>query len=96
MRVTEVRYEELRRTEQFENARLGVTVLVGEGESPAEAVKRARGFVQAHMQGDDDTQALAATRLVFDALSARADAAHAFEPGGLECGAADAAYRSPG
>ena len=52
MRITEIRVEKLRKTEQFENDRVGLTVKVDKGEDPAKVFDAASAAVDMLMGGD--------------------------------------------
>ena len=50
MRVESVKYEKLISLGNYENQKIGVVVELEPGESPAEALRRARAFVEASVQ----------------------------------------------
>jgi hypothetical protein len=58
-RITEVRYERLESGPSYSNQRIGVTVLVGEGETAETAMETARAFV-AKALGEPTSNATAA------------------------------------
>lgn len=45
MKVTQIEYSSLRSVGHYENEKIGVVVALEEGETPHEAVKRAKAFV---------------------------------------------------
>lgn len=55
MKVTIVRYEKLVNLGNYENQKLGVEVQLEDGETPSEAVQRAKAFVDAHVTPKADT-----------------------------------------
>jgi hypothetical protein len=55
MKVTIVRFEKLINLGNYENQKLGVEVQLDEGETPSEAIKRAKAFVESHLAPKVDT-----------------------------------------
>ena len=64
MRPTLVRYEKLKNLGNYENEKVGVEVQVDDGESPKEAVERARKFVEKQLKGKDDNYEIEQARRV--------------------------------
>ncbi len=53
MKITEVRYERIKNTGNYENEKLSVVVAINENDDPNEAVRRARKFVERHLFGPE-------------------------------------------
>jgi len=53
MKISEIRIDRTKNTGQFENLKLGFTVVVGEDESPVEAIERAKLLLDWEINKED-------------------------------------------
>jgi len=66
MEVTRIEYKRLYNTGNFEHESLSIEVVIEDGETPHEAVKRAKAFVEAEMKKRPTDQQWASAKQILD------------------------------
>jgi hypothetical protein len=66
MKVTVIRYEKLINLGNFSNHKIGVEVALDEGDTPSEALKRAKAFFEKSLEPDPDPYQAESARKIVD------------------------------